>query len=88
MRTQDSFVQKIYIIFFLIFYCCYFKFQENSNLQKRDQSILKRINSTLSKLTAVLRIKKLRMLALRVFFCWFTVSLVYYGISLNSTNVR
>ena len=37
---------------------------------------------------AVLRVRELRGRALVVFFCWFVASLVYYGISLNATNIR
>ncbi|KAK4294714.1 hypothetical protein Pmani_032679 [Petrolisthes manimaculis] len=37
--------------------------------------------------TAILRFKKMRMRALIIFGCWFTCALVYYGVSLNATNL-
>ncbi|KAK3880066.1 hypothetical protein Pcinc_015405 [Petrolisthes cinctipes] len=36
---------------------------------------------------AILRLKKLRIRALIIFGCWFTCALVYYGVSLNATNL-
>ncbi|KAK3883426.1 hypothetical protein Pcinc_012260 [Petrolisthes cinctipes] len=36
---------------------------------------------------AILRLKKLRIRALLIFGCWFTCALVYYGVSLNATNL-
>ncbi|KAK4324538.1 hypothetical protein Pmani_004813 [Petrolisthes manimaculis] len=37
--------------------------------------------------TAILRFKKMRMRTLIIFGCWFTCALVYYGVSLNATNL-
>ncbi|KAK3894891.1 hypothetical protein Pcinc_001339 [Petrolisthes cinctipes] len=36
---------------------------------------------------AILRLKKLRIRALIIFGCWFICALVYYGVSLNATNL-
>lgn len=44
--------------------------------------------AVLMEYTAVLRVREMRRRALVVFFCWFASALVYYGISLNATNIR
>ncbi|XP_050726666.1 organic cation transporter protein-like isoform X5 [Eriocheir sinensis] len=36
---------------------------------------------------AVLRVREMRHRALVVFFCWFSAATVYYGLSLNATNI-
>ncbi|XP_063859590.1 organic cation transporter protein-like [Scylla paramamosain] len=55
---------------------------------KRDHwNAVRRVVSVTKKYLAVLRVRELRGRALIVFYCWFTASLVYYGISLNATNI-
>ncbi|XP_070567477.1 organic cation transporter protein-like [Ptychodera flava] len=50
---------------------------------KKDEDNAKECNSRLD----IFRYPNMRKRSLKLFFCWFTVSLVYYGLSLNTSNL-
>lgn len=58
------------------------------NTSRNHWDAVRRLLGMVKEYLAVITVRELRGRALIVFYCWFASALVYYGISLNATNIR
>ncbi|MPC09539.1 Organic cation transporter protein [Portunus trituberculatus] len=58
-----------------------------SNTKRIPWDSVRRVLDVVKEYLAVMTVRELRGRALIVFYCWFASALVYYGISLNATNI-
>ncbi|XP_050727693.1 organic cation transporter protein-like isoform X2 [Eriocheir sinensis] len=59
-----------------------------SKKEDKKSSVWSRISSTLKGFFMLLILREFRVRTLVVFFCWFSVSMVYYGVALNADNIN
>ncbi|XP_068245524.1 organic cation transporter protein-like [Palaemon carinicauda] len=60
---------------------------KKSSITGENDGLLTRMKKVVLEYLALLMAREFRVRTLVVYFCWFTASMVYYGVALNATNL-
>lgn len=71
--------------------CLNFSLFQDANKEEQEateESTISRVIALLKHFGVLLTTTEFRAKALVMFFCWYSAGLIYYGVSLNATNLR